>query len=527
MSGTTRPGGPDVPRFPTLSATAAHHARARPDAVAVECEGRAVTFLEFHRRGNRTAHALIGEGVAPGTRVAYLGRDSEHYHELLLGCARTGAVLVPADPRLTPGEVAHVLSDSGAELLFADQDHLATVAALRPRLDGLRNVVALTDEGPEGFAAWRDGHPDTDPDPDLGNGPGAPLAQLYTSGTTGAPKGVVLAQSTFWAINDLLARHALDWLDWRPDDRSLNVLPGHHIGGPWWFLQGFRAGATNVVARGFDARRTLRWFRDGGITTTLVVPSMLTILLAEPGVGPGDFTGLRKVVYGGSPMPETLLKQCLEVMGCDFAQIYGLTETCASAVCLPPADHVPGGPRLRAAGRPYPGVAVQAVDRSGAPLPPGEVGELRIDTPALMDGYWRRPAETARTVVDGWLLTGDAGHVDEDGYVFLHDRIKDTVLVAGENVYPAEVEAALRAHPGVADAAVIGVPHDVRGEAVRACVVARPGAAPTPRELITFLRGVLADYKIPTSFEFLDELPRNASGKVLRRHLRDRAREKG
>ncbi|MFW6690682.1 long-chain-fatty-acid--CoA ligase [Streptomyces sp. MAR4 CNX-425] len=514
----------DAVRLPTIAATAAHHAEVRPDAPAVECAGRVVTFRDLHRRSNRTAHALAAAGVTAGARIAYLAQDTEHYYDLLLACAKSGAVLVPVDPRLTPGEIEHVLRDSGTVLLVTDAERLPAVEGIRPALAALHTVIPLDADAPHGgFPGWTAGHPATDPDPGTAPGPAQPLTQIYTSGTTGAPKGVVLSQRSYWAVNDLLARHRLDWIDWRPDDRILHVLPGHHIGGPWWFLQGFRAGAVNVLGQGFEGGRTLRTIREAGITTTLMVPSMLQVLLDEPNAGPADFAGLRKVVYGGSPMPEALLRRCLETMGCEFAQIFGLTETCASALCLPPADHVPGGPRLTAAGRAYPGVAVQVVDRAGEPLPAGQVGEILLDTPAVMDGYWNRPDDTARTLVDNWLHTGDAGFLDEDGYVHVRDRIKDVILVAGENVYPAEVENALGKHPAVAEVAVVGVPDRVRGEAVRAYVLARPGERPTARELTTFLKDRLADYKSPTDYAFVDTLPRTASGKILRRELRGRA----
>ncbi|MEU7751238.1 long-chain-fatty-acid--CoA ligase [Micromonospora sp. NPDC049101] len=506
------PSAGSTPRFATIAATAAHHAEVRPDRIAVECGGRQLTFRELHERSDDTAQTLLADGITPGARVGYLARDTEHYHELLLACAKIGAVLVPVDPRLTPVEVEHVLRDAEVALLVTEPERRPGVERLRAALPGLRTVLDL------GLPARS--RPGASI-PAATAGPGRPLMQMYTSGTTGAPKGVVLGEGSFWAVNDLLARHRLDWLELRADDRILHVLPGHHIGPPWWFLQGFRAGATSVIGQGFEGARTLALIRDGGITNTMMVPSMLRILLDEPGAGRDAFVGLRKVVYGGSPIPEELLRRCLDVMGCQFAQIYGLTETCASAVCLPPSDHVPGSSRLTAAGRPYPGVAVQIVDRAGHPLPAGQVGEVYLDTPAVMDGYWRRPRDTESALAGGWLHTGDAGYLDEDGYLYIRDRIKDVVLVAGENVYPAEVEKALGRHPAVAEVAVVGVPDQVRGEAVKAFVVPRPDHQPSPRELRTFLKDRLADYKAPTEYAFVAALPRNASGKVLRRQLRD------
>jgi acyl-CoA synthetase (AMP-forming)/AMP-acid ligase II len=257
------------------------------------------------------------------------------------------------------------------------------------------------------------------------------------------------------------------------------------------------------------------------MTTACVVPAMLQMILADPGVRPGDFETVRKIVYGGSPISRALLTRGIEVMGCEFAQIYGLTETGNTAICLPPADHVPGSPRLKAAGRPYPGVEAKVIDVQGKPLPSGTVGEVLLRTPAAMLEYWRLPEATERTLVDGWVHTGDAGYLDEDGYVFICDRIKDVVLVAGENVYPAEVENAICSHPAVADAAVIGIPHERWGEALHAFVVPNGGVEVSPRQLMLALRGVIADFKIPASYDFIEQIPRNPSGKSLRRQLRE------
>jgi acyl-CoA synthetase (AMP-forming)/AMP-acid ligase II len=371
-----------------------------------------------------------------------------------------------------------------------------------------------------GVAEWSSWYPDTDLEPTTG--PDDPVAQIYTSGTTGLPKGVVLPHRSFFAIRDALARDGLDWIDWRPGDVNLVCVPGFHIGGLWWAVQAFNAGVTNVALRMFTSRQALEEIRRHRVTTTCLVPAMLQLLLAERSVSTADFASLRKVVYGGSPIAEALLARALDLIGCEFAQIYGLTETGNTAVCLPPDQHVPGSPRLAAAGRAYPGVELRVVAPDGTPLPPDEVGEIRIRTPARMLEYWQLPDATAATLVDGWIRTGDAGLIDADGYLYIRDRIKDVIIVAGENVYPAEIENALSRHPAVAEAAVVGVPDERWGEGIHAFVAFRDGAAATPRELMLALRGSVADFKLPTSYEFIDRLPRNPSGKVLRRELRDR-----
>lgn len=506
----------------TLDAALAVHAAERPDKTALVCDGRRTTYGALDRESERTAHALLASGLRKGSRVGYLGKESEHYYELLYACAKSGVVLVPVNWRLTAGEVDYILRDSGAELLFTEEEFLPVGRQVHADLAGLKALVLLDCHDPAGtpLEQWKT----------AGRGTGRPhlsttddpVAQLYTSGTTGYPKGVVLAHRSFFAVRKALADSGEDWLDWQPEDVSLIGIPGSHIGGLWWATQGFNSGVTNVATRVFSSKEAVALIRDLGVTTTCVVPAMLLMLLAEPEMEPADFRTLRKVVYGGSPISESLLRSCMEVMGCEFAQIYGLTETGNTAVCLPPRAHLHGGALLRAAGRPYPGFAVKIVDDKGGELPPGSIGEVCIRTPGHMVEYWRLPEATEKTLVDGWIHTGDAGYTDDEGYVFICDRIKDMIIRAGENVYPAEIENAVNAHPSVADAAVIGVPDERWGEAVHAFVVPHPGQLVTSRELKRFLRERIADFKIPTKYEFIDEVPRNASGKILRRTLRER-----
>jgi acyl-CoA synthetase (AMP-forming)/AMP-acid ligase II len=505
----------------TLAASIAARAAQRPDHLAVVCEDREVSYAGLHRQSNRTGHALRAAGAGPGARVAYLGKESEHYYDIVFGCAKAGAVLVPINWRLTPAEVDHILRDSGTELLFVEREFAAAAEQIRPSLPRLRTVVEidLPGERAGGLHAWKAAGPDADLD--LATGPADPVVQIYTSGTTGLPKGVVLPNRAFFTFGEAMARHGLDWMDWRPDDVSLIALPGFQIAGLSWAMQGFNAGVTNVVMRMFISQQALHTVERLGVTTTFVAPAMLQMLLAEPEATPDRFASLRKVAYGGSPISPTLLQRSLEVIGCQFLQIYASTETGNVAVCLPPADHYPGSPLLGAAGRAYPGVEVRIIDGSGRPLPSGEVGEICVRTPAHMLEYWGLPEATARTLVDGWIHTGDAGYLDAEGYLFVGDRIKDMIIVAGQNVYPAEVENALARHPAVAEVAVIGIPHQRWGEAIHACVVTRSGRQVTPRELMLATRGHLADFKVPTSYEFVEVLPRNPAGKILRRTLRD------
>lgn len=514
----------------TLARTSAAHARERGTRTAILCEGRETSYAELHRNSNRAAHALRAAGAEPGTRVAYLGRESEDYYTIALGCAKSGAVLVPVNWRLTSEEVDHILRDSGAAVLFVDSEYAPVVERVREGLPGLRQVVLVDmpdgpgpDEPGAGLRRWWSTAPATDPEPPA-SGPEDAVVQIYTSGTTGWPKGAVLAQRSFFVLPAASAEAGVDWIDWLPDDVSLISLPGFGIAGFAWFMHGFNAGATNVVMRAFIPQEAVRLIAQHGVTTTYAAPAQLQMMLSERTATPEAFASLRQVAYGGAPISEPLLARCIEVLGCELAQIYASTETGTVVVCLPPEAHVSGSPRLRSAGRACPGAEVKIIDADGRPVPTGSTGQVCVRTPARMLGYWNLPEATAGTLVDGWLLMGDAGYLDEDGYLYLCDRINDTIIVAGQNVYPSEVERALAGHPAVADSAVVGLPHETWGEAVHACVVFRPDTRATPRELLLHLRERVADYKIPVGFHPVEVLARNPAGKILRREVREQLR---
>ena len=507
---------------PTLAARAALHAHTRPDQPAVICEDRSLTFAQLHRESNRTAHALLAAGLTAGSRVGYLGHESEHYYDLALGCAKSGSVLVPVNWRLTPAEIEHILRDSETELLFVEREFRPAVEKLREALPQLRLLVETDTDShvAGGFLAWKEGHPDTEPPAVTAFDD--PVAQLYTSGTTGLPKGVVLAQRTFFTFIADSRAAGVDWIDWRTEDRGLCCFPGLHTAGFGWFMHSFNTGATTVIMRRFIADEATRLIERHAITLLWAAPTMLRMLLAEQGTTRQTFRSLRKVVYSGSPIDRELLLTCIDTLGCELAQGYSSAEAGSFITCLAPEDHSPDSTVLGSAGRVLPGSEVRILDEEGKVLPSGRTGRVVVSSPARFLGYWHMPEATAQTVRDGWLYMGDMGYFDDNGYLYLVDRVNDTIIVAGQNIYPTEVENALREHPAVADVAVYGVPDADWGEAVRAAVVLRPGSTAVPRDFLRFLNGRIAGFKIPTGYEIVTELPRNPTGKLLRRVLRER-----
>jgi acyl-CoA synthetase (AMP-forming)/AMP-acid ligase II len=489
---------------------------------ALILRGEVLDYAGLERRSNQVAQALLREGLQPGERVAMLGRESLDSIVVLFGAAKARAVYVGLNWRLTPEELAFMLVDSEARLLFVDEESARLVPRLLERLPAPPRVIIVgaSESGPEGLSRWCEGATDTPPA--IGEDSEEVVVQLYTSGTTGQPKGVLLPHRSLLAISHALEAHGERWIGWTQASVSLLFVPAFHIGGLWWLVRGLALGSTTVVLRGFEPAAIFEAIGRHRVTHTCMVPAMMQVLLSEPACKRAELSSLEAIVYGGSPISAALLEKGMKQFGCRFAQIYGMTETGNCAVCLRPEEHVDApSARLHAAGRPFPGVRVRILDEQGRELPVGATGQIALSSPARMVGYWRRPEETARTLVDGWVMTGDAGYVDEEGFIHIRDRVKDMIITAGENIYPAEIEAVIRRLEGVADVAVIGVPDELWGEAVKALVIPQPGAVVRAGDIQRHTRAHLAEFKVPKSVEFVDQLPRNASGKLLKAQLRE------
>lgn len=505
--------------FDNLGDVAAFHARVRPTATALAFEGRTTDFGTFAAHIRRVAGALVAAGGRPGDRVAYLGKNGDLFFELLFGAGLAGMVTVPLNWRLAAAEHAQIVADAAPRLVFATDDFRDAAGRLMPADRVI--MIESGDDPARDFTAWRDAVAPL-PDDAAAVHRDHVVLQLYTSGTTGRPKGVMLTHGSILGALDAGERSGEPWRRWTPDAVALVAMPVFHVSGSGWALGAFHGGGSSVILREFSIAAVEQAIADAGVTHAMMVPAALQMLVErweEAGTGSGS---LRQIVYGASPMPPTLLARCLARLGCDFVQYYGMTETCGSFVALTPDDHLhPIGDRLASVGRVMSGSAIRIVDPAGAELPPLVVGEVCVRTPGMMAGYWNLPAATRETIgADGWLRTGDAGYLDADGYLFLRDRIKDMIISGGENIYPIEVENALADHPAVAAVAVIGVPDPRWGETVKAIVVLAPGATATADELIAHARARIAGYKLPRSVAFVAALPRNAAGKVLKQELR-------
>lgn len=496
-------------------------AQQRPSSVAISGEGRSITYGDLDARSSQLANALRDLGVTKGDRVAYIDRNATEFWETAFAAAKLGAAITPLNFRLSAAEIATILCDAEPSVVvIAD----SVIAELEPswRPTSITTLVVGTHVEPRAsheFDYEEVVNAQGSRDPGSGAS-GTELAVLmYSSGTTGPPKGIRIT------ADNLLFSVANFTNEFKPDAFSSSLVspPYYHIAASGWSLISMNAGGRIVQVRDPLPGTLLSLMVTERTTHAALVPAIIRIMVEMPEAGAADFSHLRTVVYGSSPIDPVLLARAVELFDAEFTQSYGLTETVGIGTVLRPADHVsPDVTRLKSAGRAATDVEVDVVDvETGKSVSRGEVGEIVIRGKQVTPGYWRRPEETAALFLEGgWLRTGDAGRMDEQGYVYIVDRIKDIIVSGGENIPPAEVEVVLMGHPSVLEAAVVGVPSERWGETPKAFVVLRPGSAAEAAELIEFCRANLAHYKCPTSVEVVVALPRNPSGKVLRRELR-------
>jgi len=481
---------------------------------------RQLTWAQLYRRSCQVANLLVANGVGDQDRVAFLDKNGIEHFEVFYGASLLNAVCVDVNWRLAPPEVEYIVNDAQAKVLVVGPDFVPVLDAIATNLTTVTRILVIRGDGRyDDYDIAVLAQTDTDP--------GTPSAtddvafQLYSSGTTGRPKGVMLSNSNFFS---LLPMAKQIW-ELSPDAVNLVAMPLFHIGGGGWAVAGMYEGCTSVILRELDPVALIRMFGELKITHAFLVPAVLQFMLMVPGAEEADYSSLEVFVYGASPISEDVLARSVRMFGCKFWQAYGLTETTGAVVNLPPGDHDPDGPnrhRLRSCGVAGPGVELRIVDTDTlADCAVGEVGEIWIRSPQVMKGYWNLPEETEKSITtDGWFRSGDAGYLDQDGYLFIHDRVKDMIVSGGENVYPAEVENVLMGHPAVADVAVIGVPHEKWGETAKAIVVRKPAAEVTEQDIIDYARERLARFKCPTTVEWVEALPRNPSGKILKKDLR-------
>ena len=495
------------------------HAKNLSGKVALVQGDRVQTWQESYQRSCQVAQALKAAGVGNQDRVAFLDKNSIEHFEVFYGCALLNAVSVDVNFRLAAPEVAFIVNDARAKVFIVGPDFVPVLDAIAGDLTHTKKIVVIGGHPQhESYESWVARYQAVDPGVEPKTGDVA--FQLYSSGTTGRPKGVMLTNENFMGI--LPTSRDL----WMMNANSINLvaMPLFHIGGSGWATAGQYNGCKSIVVReATDVAGLVKLIGQQRITHAFMVPALLAFTLMVPDIDKADFSSLKLIAYGASPISEQVLAASLKTFKCDFVQVYGLTETTGVVTMLSHEDHDVDGPKkhlLRSCGKPSMGIELKIVDETGKQLPAGEVGEIIIRSKQVMKGYWNMAEETAKTIRNGWFYTGDAGYTDKAGYVYIHDRVKDMIVSGGENVYPAELENALMKHPAVGDVAVIGIPDDRWGEVPLAIVVRKPDVAVTEDDIIAFGRTQLAGFKTPKQVAWADALPRNPSGKILKKDLR-------
>jgi acyl-CoA synthetase (AMP-forming)/AMP-acid ligase II len=507
---------PVMPTGFTLADVIRKQARLRPNSAAVTFGDVTLSFAEIDQRSSRAANAMIAAGVGKGDRVAVLSKNAPVFFELAFAASKAGAVLAGLNWRLAPIEIEAIMADAEPTVALVADEERALLTETALAMPSLKVVIGLD----QGYEEWITGASEVDPGVSCATEDVVLL--LYTSGTTGVPKGAQLTNANMW-FGERLARET-----WGFTETSVNLvgMPMFHIGGIGYGMSALIVGGHTVLLRVADPAAIIGAIEKHRVTHAFFVPAVVQTIVSAPGVEDADLSSMQLLSYGASPIGDAVLRRAISVVGCQFTQSYGMTETAGTIVSLPPSDHLPDDPErsalLRSCGKALPWIELALFDpTTGERVPTGTVGEIWVRSAMNMVGYRNKPEETARTITaDGWLRTGDAAYANEDGYLFLFDRFKDMIVSGGENIYPAEVENSLYDHPAIAEVAVIGVPHERWGESPKAMIVLRPGMSATPEELIEFARTKLARYKCPSSIDFVEALPRNASGKILKKDLR-------
>ena len=492
-------------------------ARMRGDAVAVKFGDRETSYSDLDTQSDRVARAMLAAGIAPRDRVSALTKNHDSWYALFFGTVRARACFAPINCRLAPSEISFIIGDAAPKLLFVGEDFFEIVLTAISGIAGGPRLIALYGSHPafEPFDAWLG---------QVENGalPESPVLdddvlQLYTSGTTGLPKGVVLTNRNYRRFLEMAT--GVDGFCYDEGDTVMIIMPLFHVAGTNVSFAGLAQGARIILIKDFTASEAVATLKQESVAHSFLAPAMIQMMIQQPNVAEASYPALKSIAYGASPISEDVLRRARATFGCDFVQFYGMTESTGSGSYLSPSEHDLIG-KLKSCGKPWPDVEMAILDGSGNPMAAGGIGEIAIRADIVMKGYWNREAATAETLAGGWLHTGDIGFKDEDGFYFVHDRIKDMVVSGGENVYPAEVENAIQGCPGVADVAVIGVPDSKWGEAVKALIVVDGHIPPAPEAVIAWARERIAAYKVPKTVDFIDALPRNPSGKILRRELR-------
>ncbi len=485
------------------------------------------TYAQLRERVDRLSHALATLGVRPGARIAVVAMNCPQYVETYYACAKLGATLVPLNYRAKREELAYMLDDSAASMVFVGERYLQALQDVRDALPRLQHFICYGPKS-EGVLEYEALLAQSEPEAITTNvNDDSPSLIIYTSGTTGKPKGVVLSH---FALSSYVL-NTVEPASPELHDVQLVAVPFYHIAGATTILSSIFSGRTLAILPQFEAADWLSAVERERATHSFLVPTMLKRVIEHPDFSKSDLSSLKLLAYGAASMPYHVIRRAVELFSCGLMNAYGQTESTSTLTYLGPDDHRLAGSngaelerklqRLRSVGRPMSDVEMAIVDPQGRALPAREAGEVAVRGDRIMAGYLGRTEETASAIIDGWLHTGDMGYLDEDGYLYLTGRANDLIIRGGENIAPGEIKAVLEEHPAIAEAAVVGVPSEEWGEEVKAAVVLKPGEVAGVKELQEHCRSRLASYKVPKHVVFVADLPRNSLGKVLKAELRE------